>query len=75
MLKPILILDTRRRSLRESEFEVSYSLDVIEQHCESLNFEESIQKESEIAKGRQTTDWREPLGTVAIVCEAKSLSP
>jgi acyl-CoA reductase-like NAD-dependent aldehyde dehydrogenase len=59
--------------VRESEFEVSYSLDVIEQHYKSLNYEESMKKESEIAQGRKTTTWRQPFGTVAIVYEAKSI--
>ena len=53
--------------MRESEFEVSYCLEIIEKQYTALNFEESLQKERNIAHGKTTTDWREPLGTIGIL--------
>jgi acyl-CoA reductase-like NAD-dependent aldehyde dehydrogenase len=68
----LLTLDLRR-SLRECEFEVSYSLEIIEKQYTSLNFEESLQKERNLARGNTTADWREPVGTVGILYQSNSI--
>lgn len=47
-------------------------MDVVEQHFRSLDFKEAINKEKDIVLATKVTDWREPLGTVAILGDAWS---
>jgi aldehyde dehydrogenase (NAD+) len=60
------------RSRRECQYEVSCTIDIVEKHYENLDFDAALLKEKNIARGVSATDWREPLGTVAIVCEARN---
>jgi acyl-CoA reductase-like NAD-dependent aldehyde dehydrogenase len=68
----LLILDTGR-SRRECQYEVSCTIDIVEKHYENLDFDAALLKEKNIARGVSAADWRDPLGTVAIVCEARSI--
>jgi hypothetical protein len=63
--------DTKRTRL-ECEFEFAYSVEVLEQHFNRLNFKKSIQTEKQIPEA-PPVDWREPLGTVAIVSGTSSI--
>jgi hypothetical protein len=49
-------------------------MDVLEEHFKSLDFQDAIQKEKDIVKATKVTDWREPVGTVAILSENWSSS-
>jgi hypothetical protein len=64
--------DTKRTRL-ECEFEFAYSVEVLEQHFNRLNFKKSIQTEKRIPE-TPPADWREPLGSVAIVSGTSSMS-
>jgi len=57
--------DTKRTRL-ECEFEFAYAVEVLEQQFNLLNFKQSIQIEKGITR-TAPADWREPLGSVAIV--------
>ena len=44
----------------------------MERHFKNLDFERALEKEKKVANRSSLDDWLEPLGTVAIVCEAQS---
>lgn len=67
-----LILDTGR-SRRECQYEVSCTIDIVKKHYENLDFDAALLKEKNIARGVSAPNWREPLGTVAIVCESQCI--
>lgn len=59
------------RSRRECQFEVSTTIDIVGKHYHDLDFDAALRKEKSVALGSTVTDWREPFGTVGIVCEAQ----
>jgi hypothetical protein len=52
---------------------VSNTIDIVEKHYNNLDFDAALHKEKSLATGSSAPDWREPFGTVATVCEARSM--
>lgn len=65
------VKDTKRTRL-ECEFEFAYSVEVLEHHFNRLNFKKSVQTEKRIPEA-PPADWREPLGSVAIISGTSSM--